>query len=218
MPEAPALVRAKVPPVLHRRMALAKSLRRMHANNLRGDYFEFGLYRGHNFSAAQRLARRFRLDPEMRFFGFDSFEGLPEPVGVDVEGEFSKGDYACSRPDVVATLEKRRADWSRIHLVEGWYHLSLTADLKVTLEPGPVGIALVDCDLYESTVPVLRFLASLVQDGSILLFDDWNCFDRSDQKGERRAFREFLEANAHFSAERWISFGRRGQAFVLHEQ
>jgi hypothetical protein len=154
----------------------------------------------------------------MRFFGFDSFQGLPEPAGVDVAGEFRKGDYACSRPEVTATLEKRGVDWGRTHLVEGWYDQSLTAKLKCTLAPGQVGVALVDCDLYESTVPVLRFLASLVQDGSILLFDDWNCFDRSDQKGERRAFREFLEANPRFSAERWFNFGRRGQAFVLHEQ
>ncbi|MGZ5294966.1 MAG: hypothetical protein ACXWH5_13390, partial [Actinomycetota bacterium] len=69
-----------------------------------------------------------------------------------------------------------------------------------------------------STVPVLRFLASLIQEGSILLFDDWNCFDRSDQKGERRAFREFLAKNPQFAAEKWTSFGRRGQAFVLHAQ
>jgi len=218
MSDVLAMLRASVPLVPHRRMALAKSLRRMRTSDLHGDYFEFGLYRGSSFSAAQRLAWRYRLAPEMRFFGFDSFQGLPEPAGVDVAGEFRKGDYACSRAEVTATLEKRGVDWARIHLVEGWYDQSLTAKLKSTLALGQVGVALVDCDLYESTVPVLRFLASLMQEGSILLFDDWNCFDRSDQKGERRAFREFLVENPQFTAEKWISFGRRGQAFVLHEQ
>lgn len=212
-----SLVREKVPSVPHRRMALAGSFRRMRSSNLRGDYFEFGLYRGSNFSAAQKLAERHGLAPEMRFFGFDSFEGLPEPSGVDIAGEFRKGDYACSRAEVTATLHRRGVDWERVHLVEGWYEQSLTAQLKSRLEPGKVGVALVDCDLYGSTVPVLRFLASLVQDGSILLFDDWNCFGRSDQKGERRAFREFLEENPQFAAERWLTFGRRGQAFVMHE-
>lgn len=201
----------------HRRWALAKSLRLMRADRVQGDYFEFGLYRGSSFSVAQRLARRHRLATEMRFFGFDSFLGLPEPYGVDVAGEFRKGDYACSRADVIAKLEKHGVDWSRVHLIEGWYEQSLTAELKNALTPGRVGVALIDCDLYESTVPVLRFLASLLQEGSILLFDDWNCFDRSDQRGERRAFREFLEEHPRFAAERWISFGRRGQGFVLHE-
>ena len=204
--------------VPHRRMALSKSFKRMRTSNLRGDYFEFGLYRGASFSAAQRLARRYHLASEMRFFGFDSFQGLPEPAGVDVTGEFRKGDYACSHAEVTATLEKRGVDWARIHLVEGWYEQSLTTRLKRDLVPGQVGVALVDCDLYESTVPVLRFLASLLQEGSILLFDDWNCFDRSDQRGERRAFREFLTEDPRYVAERWIRFGRRGQAFVLHER
>ena len=103
-----------------------------------------------------------------------------------------------------------------MHLVEGWYEESLTPTLKSALDPSKVGVALVDCDLYQSTVPVLRFLASLLQEGSILLFDDWNCFDRSDQKGERRAFREFLIENPQLAAERWLTFGRRGQAFVMH--
>ncbi|MGZ5299791.1 MAG: TylF/MycF/NovP-related O-methyltransferase [Actinomycetota bacterium] len=209
---------ASIPLVPHRRMALAKSLKRMRTSDLHGDYFEFGLYRGSSFSAAQRLARRYGLAPEMRFFGFDSFQGLPEPAGVDAAGEFRRGDYACSRAEVTATLDRRGVDWARTHLVEGWYDQSLTAKLKSTLAPGRVGVALVDCDLYESTVPVLRFLASLIQEGSILLFDDWNCFDRSDQKGERRAFREFLAKNPQFAAEKWTSFGRRGQAFVLHAQ
>jgi len=104
MSDVLAMLRASVPLVPHRRMALAKSLRRMRTSDLHGDYFEFGLYRGSSFSAAQRLARRYRLVPEMRFFGFDSFQGLPEPAGVDVAGEFRKGDYACSRAEVTATL------------------------------------------------------------------------------------------------------------------
>ncbi len=188
----------------------------MRSTGLEGDYFEFGLYRGSNFSAAQRLAARYGLAPEMRFFGFDSFQGLPEPAGVDIAGEFRKGDYACSRAEVTAKLHSRGVDWERVHLVEGWYEESLTPTLKSALDPSKVGVALVDCDLYESTVPVLRFLASLLQEGSILLFDDWNCFDRSDQKGERRAFREFLIENPQLAAERWLTFGRRGQAFVMH--
>lgn len=190
----------------------------MRTSSLRGDYFEFGLYRGSSFSVAHRLARRYRLAPDMRFFGFDSFQGLPEPAGVDGTGEFRRGDFACSRAEVIATLERQGVDWARTHLVEGWYDRSLTAELKRRLAPGRVGVALVDCDLYESTVPVLRFLASQFQEGSILLFDDWNCFDRSDDRGERRAFREFLREHPRFVAEEWISFGRRGQAFVLHDR
>ena len=140
MSDALRSLRTPAPSVPHRRMALASSLRRMRSSNLRGDYFEFGLYRGSSFSAAQTLSRRYGLASEMRFFGFDSFQGLPEPAGIDVSGEFRRGDYACSRAKVTATLDKRGADWERIHLVEGWYEQSLTERLKSTLAPGRVGI------------------------------------------------------------------------------
>src|SRR3954451_14741438 len=41
-----------------------------------GDYFEFGMFKGYTFWFAQRLAA-FHGRDAMRFFGFDSFAGLP---------------------------------------------------------------------------------------------------------------------------------------------
>ena len=35
----------------------------------------------------------------------------------------------------------------------------------------PVAVAWVDCDLYESTQPVLEFLTGRLQDGSLIFFD-----------------------------------------------
>jgi hypothetical protein len=152
----------------------------------------------------------------MRFFGFDSFQGLPQLTGVDkTTGEFRQGQFACALGDVRAKLDGK-VDWSRVHLVEGWFEDSLTQELKDRLRPAPVAVTLIDCDLYGSTLSVLAFLEDLLQEGSMLLFDDWNCFGRQDHMGERRAFREFLEARPWFTPEKWIRFGRRGQAFIMH--
>ena len=63
-----------------------------------GDYLEFGVFRGTSFINACRLARKHGLD-EMRFFAFDSFEGLPDSEGVVMR----QGAYASSR----ATFEWR---------------------------------------------------------------------------------------------------------------
>ena len=210
-------LRTIIPHAAHRRGALVKTFRRVRATGLSGDYFEFGLYRGSTFAHAQRTAERHLPSSGMRFFGFDSFQGLPEPTGIDMAtGEFGEGDFACTVEDVRAELDRRRVDWSRVHLIEGWYEDSLTDQLKAKLGTQRVAVALVDCDLYRSTVLVLGFLESLLQEGSILLFDDWDCFGRSDHMGERRAFREFLLANPRFTSEKWIRFGRRGQGFVMH--
>jgi hypothetical protein len=153
----------------------------------------------------------------MRLFGFDSFRGLPPPMGLErATGEFLEGDFACALPEVRQNLDRRQVDWSRVHLVEGWFDETLNDALKAALRPAPVAVALIDCDLYRSTISVLEFLGDLLQQGSILLFDDWDCFGGRDHMGERRAFAEFLQRSSRFVAEPWIRFGRRGQGFVIH--
>ncbi len=144
------------------------------------------------------LHRRHLPASPMRFFGFDSFQGLPPLTGVDKTTEFSEGQFACALGDVRAKLDGK-VDWSRVHLVEGWFEDSLTQELKDRLRPAPVAVTLIDCDLYGSTLSVLAFLEDLLQEGSMLLFDDWDCFGRQDHMGERRAFREFLEARPWFT-------------------
>lgn len=42
---------------------------------------------------------------------------------------------------------------------------------------------------------------------TILIFDDWNCFDKDNERGQRKAFREFLERNKHLSAEDLFTYG-----------
>lgn len=182
---------------------------------LAGDYYEFGLFRGYTFWYARQAAARLGL-ADMRSWGFDSFAGLPPPRGGDAEtGEFRTGDYACPRAAVEAALDRHGFDWSRAALIEGFYDRSLRPGLKAELGMGPVALALIDCDLYESTVPVLEFLADRLQDGSILMFDDYNCFGASDGHGERRAFREFLAAHPEWEARPLRSFGWHGEAFTL---
>lgn len=197
--------------------AVEKALARVAESHLKGDYYEFGIYRGYTFWRGQKAAQRLHLDT-MRFFGFDSFQGLPSIQGSDAETrEFKQGDYACTRSIVESCLNRNGVDWSRTHLIEGFFDASLCQDLKDRLHMRTAAVVLVDCDLYESTVPVLRFVSDLLQHGTILLFDDWNCFKGSAAHGERRAFAEFLAAHPEWSAEPFMTFGWHGQGFILNK-
>jgi hypothetical protein len=198
--------------------AITKSLELIKTRALTGDYYEFGLYRGYIFGHAQRTALKLGLS-DMHFFGFDSFEGLPPPKGIDSEfEEFKEGDYACSLEQVSKNLTKFGFDWSKAKLIKGFFDQSLTPEIRQKHDLRPVTVALIDCDLYASTVPVLNFLRDLLQEGSILLFDDWNCYNGSDEMGQRKAFREFLSVNAGWRAEEYVSFGWHGQGFVMHRR
>ncbi len=181
-----------------------------------GDYCEFGIFKGYSFWHAQHIAVQQEFF-QMRFFGFDSFSGLPEIGQVDQTSndEFYQGQYSCSKQQVVENLNSKGIDWQRTFLEEGYFDKTLIAETGKRLQLSQVSIALIDCDLYSSTVEVLNFLTEILQDGSILLFDDWNCFNKDDNKGQRRAFREFLTQNPCYEADTLFSYGLYGQVFKV---
>ena len=65
---------------------------------------------------------------------------------------------------------------NRVKIIPGWYSEVLNENTKKKLQIKKAAIVYVDCDLYESTVPVLDFITDYPVDGSILIFDDWNSF------------------------------------------
>jgi hypothetical protein len=57
------------------------------------------------------------------------------------------------------------------------------------------------CDLYASTVPVLRFIRPMLTSGTILLLDNYDCFNASDERAKTGAEREFLGSEPGIRAE-----------------
>jgi O-methyltransferase len=202
-------------PALER--CFAKASQGRHAGG--GDYMEFGLFKGYSFWHAQHLARAHGMEG-MRFFGFDSFKGLPSPGDVDATPQdiFYEGQYSCAKSDVVQNLNAKGVDWKKTYLIEGFFNESLVPALKNRYDMRSVAVALIDCDLYESTRDVMPFLADLIDDDTILLFDDWNCFDADENKGQRRAVREFLDGARGWRFEDWFSYGDYGQVFLVRKR
>jgi len=154
----------------------------------------------------------------MRFFAFDSFEGLPEPLGVDAGGEFRKGQFACSQAYFEKNLRDNGIEMDRVVIVPGWFDRTLNDALKARTGLQVVSIAFIDCDLYESSVPVLGFLTDVVRQGSILLFDDWFHFKGDPNKGVQRAVSEWLAANPGIRLIPWLPFAHHGHSFIVCTQ
>lgn len=180
---------------------------------LSGDYAEFGVYQGRSFSHVYHRAAS--LMPWMRFLAFDSFEGLPELVGSDQGGEFWQGQFSCSQPQFEQNLRASGVDMDRVRIVPGWFDRTLNAELKDRLQLEVVSIAFIDCDLYESTVPVLNFLTDLVRQGTILLFDDWFHFRADPRKGVQKATAGWLAENPHIRLIPWHLFSHHGHSFLV---
>jgi len=187
-------------------------------SRVEGDYLEFGVWQGDTFASAVATSRHDpRLDG-MRFHAFDSFEGLPAPEGKDAEGfaHFREGQYAVPRDTFERTLKKAHVDTSRVTVTEGWFDTTLTVDTREELALERAAVVWVDCDLYESTVPVLPFIRPLLQDGTVLIFDDWYCFRADPAKGEQRAVAEWLEREPSVRLIEYRNFGWAGKAFVVN--
>jgi O-methyltransferase len=181
--------------------------------SLLGDYLEFGVYRGDTFVHAYRRASA--AMPFMRFWAFDSFEGLPQLTGLDLGGEFHAAQFACDIETFEETLRRENVDMRRVEIVSGWFDKSLVPELKNNRRLTVASLVYVDADLYASTVPVLNFLTDIVSTGTIIMFDDWYCFSGDPNKGVQRAWREWLARNRNIIPQDFHVFGPYGKSFIL---
>ncbi|MGI9068137.1 MAG: TylF/MycF/NovP-related O-methyltransferase [Pyrinomonadaceae bacterium] len=184
-------------------------------NKIKGDYVEFGVYRGRGIIDAFYSAKKFGLD-EVRFWAFDSFEGLPAIEGKDVGGPFVNGEFKYPRDLFERNLRKYGVDIKKIEIVQGFYNESLSSENYRNADPEKIAIAWIDCDLYESTVPVLQFLTNRLVDGAVVIFDDWYCFNGGPDKGEQKACAEWRAANSHIRLVEYQNFHWGGKSFIFN--
>jgi hypothetical protein len=200
-------------------------------NQVEGDYLEFGVYKGASFSTAFHAFERNRrrvaqalspseslrrwLDARPRFFAFDSFEGLPAGE-AERQADYQPGGYACSEAQFLANLEQAGVDMSRVVTVPGMYDQSLVPEVKARHGLRQAAMVFIDCDLYESTVPVLDFITDLVGQGTIIVFEDWFRFKGSPLHGEQRACREWLERNPQIELIEYWREGPQAVSFLVN--
>ena len=193
---------------------LAQAFEFVKINGIGGDYLEFGVWRGTTFHHARTMARRYRV-PGVKFRAFDSFQGLP-PVAANKYEIWREGQFACGREEFEAELKRKGFRPGEYVVTEGFYADSLSDGLVAALksEGMRAAVTYIDCDLYESTRDVLRFLAHFLQDGTVVCFDDyWNYRGRSDM-GEQRALAEFAAAHPEMHLRPYLAYSPTGMSFL----
>jgi len=188
----------------------------LYGNEVHGDYYEFGCHKARTFRMSISEARKKDFD-FMRFYAFDSFEGLPEAAEIDRFPGWEKGMLKTSEDMFEALIREHGVYTDKVELVKGFFDQSLTSELqnKMLKDGSKLSFAYIDCDFYDSTVPVLEFILPFLQEGAIVAFDDWNNFKANPNKGEKRAFREFCERHKDKIAfEEFLTFGWMGKSFI----
>lgn len=135
-------------------------------------YLEYGVAAGESF----RWWLQHNTHPDSRFFGFDTFDGLPEKWG----SFYAKGDMKFAMPEQTDL---------RGQFIKGLFQDSLPAFIETNrqlLSSPARKIILLDADLYSATIYTLSQLYPLLHKGDIILFDEF-----SVAMHEFKAFTEF---------------------------
>ncbi len=136
------------------------------------NYLEFGVARGLSF----KWWIDKNTNPDSRFYGFDTFTGLPEDWGPYKAGDMSTED---SVPQI---------DDARGKFIKGLFQDTLPDFIK-TLDNEKRKIIHLDADLFTSTMYVLGMFAPYLKPGDLLIFDEF-----AVPKHEFLAFKNFVEA------------------------
>lgn len=119
-------------------------------------YLEFGVASG----TSLKWWVNFNNHPSSEFYGFDTFEGLPEAWFSNKKGDF---DQSGKFPDIKD---------SRLGFVKGLYQDTLFNFLD-THKINKRKVVHIDADLYSSTLFVLTTLHRFLKKGDIIIFDDF---------------------------------------------
>jgi len=135
-------------------------------------FLEFGVLDGNSIRQWAGLNR----NPQSRFVGFDSFEGLPTAWRGRPAGYFDRGG---ALPDI--------AD-PRVRFVKGWFNRTLpgVADELLPADPPTQVLVHIDADLYSAALYCLSYLGPRLGDFAVM-FDEFGA-------GEGRALRDVVAA------------------------
>ncbi|OJX67161.1 TylF/MycF/NovP-related O-methyltransferase [Magnetospirillum sp. 64-120] len=223
--------RMRVGANLHRNDALGALHRAwgyVHATQLAGDYYEFGVHGGWSMVNSwfsyryfrRRLAQGRALPFQRRgtvaaflahrplFHGFDTFAGMPD--NDEGEDTLAPGSFWCDLDIVTGDCARAGLRSPELRLVPG-----LFADTAAQVGLRPAAIVHLDCDLYASTRDALRAVSPCLVQGTVVLCDDYNLFRADQGRGQRRAVAEF-SAVGGIRLEPWFAYGPAAQAFLCH--
>jgi len=180
-----------------------------------GDYLEFGVCFGSSLASMYHVALRHGVS-QMRFFGFDSFEGLPTTARTDDGGYWSPRMFASDIEWTKRFLTRSGVDWQRVVLVKGWFGETLTGELIEAHRLRKVSVIMMDCDMYLSALEALECCGPLIQERVTIIFDDGYSGGLDERNmGEKRAFEEFLAANEDLECESLGRYAPNAQVFLV---
>lgn len=163
---------------------------------------EFGVYQGKTIKIVRET-----LDDSFKIFGFDSFEGMPDHTttlknvtSVHSNGHGAKVYQNMFDRDVVIgagvfSTNKQTPDVPNVEWVVGYFDDTLPGFVENN-PPEPAALLHIDCDHYESTKTVFKYMTPYIKKDTVLVFDEWHMDSIiKTPHHEQKAFYEWVKEN-----------------------
>lgn len=168
-------------------LTIAQLVRYCEQNNILGKYVETGTWKGGAFSVMAKASETWGSG-NREIWGFDSFEGIPEPdLHLDdvkwamkdmklskdqLTGQLrSVNGLVAAEQDVYSALQELKISLKSVKIFKGWFQNTLP---KLSDEEiGPIAVLRLDGDLYASTMICLEKFEPHVVQGGFIIIDDW---------------------------------------------
>lgn len=147
------------------------------------DVYMFGIYTGDSCCKVGEDLKSIGTIPN-RYYGFDSFEGLPDEAdGLHTHEDWTTGAFNSKKlfntdniDEIVNAIGSKfsKSAGKTIDLIRGFYCDSLTDELVIEKGMKPALFVDMDVDLYISTYQSMDWMArnGLIQN-TVIYFDDW---------------------------------------------
>ncbi len=192
---------------------IKKAMWNCELENISGGYFEFGVYEGTSLYTAVQIHKKIKSNIHRNFYGFDSFDsGFKYFDKRDVHPFFKEGDFVSSYDKV----KKRFLSFKNVKLIKGYFEETVANGKGHNIHGhDKCAIIFIDCDLMHPSSIALDYIKPLLQEGSIIIIDDYFAYKGKEGFGTYGAFRKFLQENSNIKVRDFSDYGYGGKSFIV---
>ena len=212
-----------IPPYLEfsvgKYLAIKKAMYITGHDSTKGSYLEFGVFTGSSFNFAMKVNKKIEKifgKTNCEFIGFDSFRGFGKIQKEDENPSFKDRTFSVNEEKVLKNIEKCSKN-QKYRIIKGFFKDTIENKTTKDLNIDKARVVMIDCDLKESTKLALEFIKPAIQEGTIILFDDFVFFKGSENKGEYGAFNDFKKKYPEILFRRIFDYGYGSKAFIVYK-